>query len=520
VGGRTGPRGAGPGGGVEWEAAPQHLLPLVGPTPASVLLAACSCHCSFPTSHPNYPNPSRPQPPNLLPLPNQSPSIIRRGLRPRHLDALRPAVHQLWPQPREARAEGRRGSRPACAPGRGGSGLGPRASPPGGERVQALPRSNTPASAPSPPRSAWVVAETHRALVAAGRMAAPEAREAEAKLAAVAGRALEGGYDRKHGGVFEAGVPGLPPGEGEGAGGARGAAAGGRRGAGRSPPLACGRALGPRPAPCSQVHARRPFAAASSGHAPRPRTARQARQPTRCGGCKTSRCWRCGRPTGPPGRRRSWTAWSARCRRGGGRGGRVGGVTPGVTLVQAAIVTARSWAATTAWGLTVGGRWGSRAAAGALTDNPPPLASPSTPAALSAAQAERLALAACAPAVCPRPHPRPRRRRVGVAGGQVCRAQRQGAKALPTLLALDNTQWNAVVGPRPAERPPPRRPCPAHPTGPPARPSPCSPPRQTDAAGAVIGPFHYQKGNAWKASYHTGRSLLSLQRWLRESGEM
>lgn len=37
---------------------------------------------------------------------------------------------------------------------------------------------------------------------------------------------------------------------------------------------------------------------------------------------------------------------------------------------------------------------------------------------------------------------------------------------------------------------------------------------QTDAAGAVIGPYGYQKGNKWKASYHDLRALLFLTRWV------
>jgi hypothetical protein len=39
---------------------------------------------------------------------------------------------------------------------------------------------------------------------------------------------------------------------------------------------------------------------------------------------------------------------------------------------------------------------------------------------------------------------------------------------------------------------------------------------QTDAAGGVIKPYYYQKGNTWKASYHGIRSMLFMQQWIKE----
>ncbi|KIZ07448.1 hypothetical protein MNEG_0497 [Monoraphidium neglectum] len=39
---------------------------------------------------------------------------------------------------------------------------------------------------------------------------------------------------------------------------------------------------------------------------------------------------------------------------------------------------------------------------------------------------------------------------------------------------------------------------------------------QTDAGGGVIGPYYYQKGNVWKASYHNLRAMLFMQQWIKE----
>ncbi|KAI8467612.1 MAG: Six-hairpin glycosidase-like protein [Monoraphidium minutum] len=65
--------------------------------------------------------------------------------------------------------------------------------------------------------TAWVASAASRALSRAGRLSAPAAAAAAARLAAVAARALREGYDSERGGVYEAGVPGAPPGAGEGA---------------------------------------------------------------------------------------------------------------------------------------------------------------------------------------------------------------------------------------------------------------------------------------------------------------
>lgn len=53
-------------------------------------------------------------------------------------------------------------------------------------------------------------------LQARGQLDAAAAGQALAKLLAVAARALREGYDGAHGGVYELGVPGKAPGEGQG----------------------------------------------------------------------------------------------------------------------------------------------------------------------------------------------------------------------------------------------------------------------------------------------------------------
>lgn len=54
-------------------------------------------------------------------------------------------------------------------------------------------------------------------LQAKGALAAGDAAAITSKLLAVAARAAAEGYDARSGGIFEAGVPGAPPGRGEGA---------------------------------------------------------------------------------------------------------------------------------------------------------------------------------------------------------------------------------------------------------------------------------------------------------------
>jgi hypothetical protein len=49
-----------------------------------------------------------------------------------------------------------------------------------------------------------------------GKLGAPAAGAASAKLAALTAASLKDGYDREHGGVFESGAPGHAPGTGEG----------------------------------------------------------------------------------------------------------------------------------------------------------------------------------------------------------------------------------------------------------------------------------------------------------------
>lgn len=65
--------------------------------------------------------------------------------------------------------------------------------------------------------SAWIVSTVVDSLVAKGRLPAATADRWVSTLMAVAARSLREGFDAAHGGMYEAGVPGAPPGVGKGA---------------------------------------------------------------------------------------------------------------------------------------------------------------------------------------------------------------------------------------------------------------------------------------------------------------
>jgi hypothetical protein len=142
-----------------------------------------------------------------LPPPYPSPYPAPRAVRPRHLDPLWVAGGQLGPQPREVGGGGADGQTRMLhrQPRRHTSWLG--------QRLNCLPRH------PYPPRnaSAWLISVTVDMLRAKGALPRAEAERFAGRLTAVAERSLREGYDARHGGVFEAGVPGAAPGEGEGA---------------------------------------------------------------------------------------------------------------------------------------------------------------------------------------------------------------------------------------------------------------------------------------------------------------